>query len=239
MGLFSRPLAEYTVLSAVPPKDVVLQKVVQKVVQKTVARGTHLVIGLVVLGLIAALTGIWFQWAQTRRCLAFYGPAAAKRISAAPRVELWTLAPRSLARGEKVFGEHAPGRLMALHRQDISNAKGLVHLRRGLVEDANFVWSNFQSSAATYPAAERLPVEAWDIAIAFSDSVVASGEPTILAIDLGDQNWQRDQGDQRDQRDQSDRRGAITVVGRPGRIGLGRIGPGLRKWIDAEKATPH
>ena len=135
-----------------------------------------------------------------------------------------------------MFGEHAPGRLMALHRQDISNAKGLVHLRRGLVEDANFVWSNFQSSAATYPAAERLPVEAWDIAIAFSDSVVASGEPTILAIDLGDQNWQRDQ---RDQRDQSDRGGAIAVVGRPGRIGLGRIGPGLRKWIDAEKATPH
>lgn len=123
-----------------------------------------------------------------------------------------------------MFGEHAPGRLMALHRQDISNAKGLVHLRRGLVEDANFVWSNFQSSAATYPAAQRLPVEAWDIAIAFSDSVVASGEPTILAIDLGDQG---------------DRGGAITVVGRPGRIGLGRIGPGLRKWIDAEKATPH
>ncbi len=138
-----------------------------------------------------------------------------------------------------MFGEHAPGRLMALHRQDISNAKGLVHLRRGLVEDANFVWSNFQSSAAKYPAAQRLPVEAWDIAIAFSDSVVASGEPTILAIDLGDQNWQRDQGDQRDQRDQSDRGGAIAVVGRPGRIGLGRIGPGLRKWIDAEKATAH
>ena len=141
-----------------------------------------------------------------------------------------------------MFGEHAPGRLMALHRQDISNAKGLVHLRRGLVEDANFVWSNFQSSAATYPAAQRLPVEAWDIAIVFSDSVVASGEPTILAIDLGDQNWQRDQrdqGDQRDQRDQSDRGGAIAVVGRPGRIGLGRIGPGLRKWIGAEKATAH
>ena len=135
-----------------------------------------------------------------------------------------------------MLGEHAPGRLRALHRQDISNAKGLVHLRRGWVEDANFVWSNFQSSAATYPAAERLPVEAWDIAIAFSDSVVASGEPTILVIDLGDQNWQ---GDQRDQRDQSDRGGAIAVVGRPGRIGLGRIGPGLRKWIDAEKATPH
>ena len=138
-----------------------------------------------------------------------------------------------------MFGEHAPGRLMALHRQDISNAKGLVHLRRGLVEDANFVWSNFQSSAATYPAAQRLPVEAWDIAIVFSDSVVASGEPTILAIDLGDQNWQRDQRDQGDQRDQSDRGGAIAVVGRPGRIGLGRIGPGLRKWIDAEKATAH
>ena len=43
------------------------------------SRGTWLVAALLLLGLAAAITGIWFQWQQTRRCLEFYGPAAARR----------------------------------------------------------------------------------------------------------------------------------------------------------------
>jgi hypothetical protein len=31
--------------------------------------------------------------------------------------------------------------------------------------------------------------------------------------------------------------GALTVVGQPGRIGLGRIGPGLEKWIRSTLAA--
>ena len=48
-----------------------------------------LVIGLLALGLLAAGIGVWFQWQQTRRCLAFYGTRATEQISKSPFVELW------------------------------------------------------------------------------------------------------------------------------------------------------
>ena len=156
-------------------------------------RGSWLVAGLLLLGLAAAITGIWFQWQQTRRCLAFYGPAAARRIAASSAVELMLVQPGGQA-----------GQLVAQTRIDVSKAAGLVHLRRGLVEDANFNW---QASGGAAP--ERLPSESWDVALVF-------GEPlgsTTLVIDLNPAG------------------GSLAVVGQPGRIGLGRIGPGLEKWI--------
>jgi len=157
------------------------------------SRGTWLVAGLLLLGLAAAFTGIWFQRHQTRRCLEFYGPAAARRIAAAPTVELLLMQPGA-----------EPGRLVARSRIDISKAPGLVHLRRGLVEDANFNWQG--SDAAVQ---ERLPSESWDVALVFSEPL---GQ-TTLVIDL-------------------DRAGGgLAAVGQPGRIGLGRIRPGLEKWI--------
>ena len=53
--------------------------------------GSALVIALVGLAAALAVFAIWFQWNQTRRCLGFYGPAVARSVQAAPRVELWTL----------------------------------------------------------------------------------------------------------------------------------------------------
>jgi hypothetical protein len=156
-------------------------------------RGSWLVAGLLLLGLAAAITGIWFQWQQTRRCLAFYGPAAARRIAAAPTVELILVQPGA-----------GLGRLVAQTRIDISKAPGLVHLRRGLVEDANFNW---QPSGGAVP--ERLPLESWDVAIVFGEPIGS----TTLVIDF------------------DPAAGSLAVVGQPGRIGLGRIGPGLEKWI--------
>ncbi len=119
--------------------------------------------GLLLLGLTAATVAIAFQRGQTERCLAFYGADVAAAVSRAPHVELWQVAEQD-------------GRLVAGFRRDISSAKGLVHLRRGLVEDAN---------------------------------------------DLGDSTGARDAA------------GWISVVGRGGRIGLGRIGPGIATWIES------
>ena len=48
--------------------------------------GSMLVIGLLALGLLAAGIGVWFQWQQTRRCLAFYGTRATEQISKSPFV---------------------------------------------------------------------------------------------------------------------------------------------------------
>ena len=166
------------------------------------SRGTWLVAALLLLGLAAAVTGIWFQWQQTRRCLDFYGPAAARRIAAAPTVELLLVKPGQ-----------GSGRLVARSRIDISKAPGLVHLRRGLVEDANFNWQGTDARAggggAGGAATGRLPNESWDVALVFSEPL---GQ-TTLVIDLDPAG------------------GSLAAVGQPGRIGLGRIGPGLEKWV--------
>ena len=172
------------------------------------SRGTWLVAALLLLGLAAAITGIWFQWQQTRRCLDFYGPAAARRIAAAPTVELLLVQPGA-----------EPGRLVARSRIDISKAPGLVHLRRGLVEDANFNWQGTDARAggggAGGAATGRLPNESWDVALVFSEPL---GQ-TTLVIDLDPAG------------------GSLAAVGQPGRIGLGRIGPGLEKWVRSTLAA--
>lgn len=159
--------------------------------------------GLLLLGLSAATLAIAFQRGQTERCLALYGPEAAAAISRAKHVELWQLAVRD-------------GRLTAVERIDISTAKGLVHLRRGLVEDANFDWSAGSAADA------RLPAEAWNWAMVFADSAeeAAGGGGTQLVLDLGDDGSS----------------GWVSVVGQGGRVGLGRIGSGLVTWIEATTA---
>jgi len=157
------------------------------------------VLGLVLLALGLAAFAVWFQWGQTRRCLAFYGAVAARRIQAAPRVELWSLAA-------------ADAGVRLADRLDISRAPGLVHLRRGLIEDVNFRWHD-----AGEQAGGRLPDAAWDMAIAFFAEADEAPAATVVAFDL-------------------DEPGFATVVGRAGRIGLGPIAPGLREWITATKA---
>lgn len=156
-------------------------------------------LGLVLLALGLAAFAVWFQWGQTRRCLAFYGAVAARRIQGAPRVELWSLAA-------------ADAGVRPADRLDISRAPGLVHLRRGLIEDVNFRWNE-----AGEPAGGRLPDAAWDVAIAFFAEADEAPAATVVAFDL-------------------DEPGFATVVGRAGRIGLGPIAPGLREWITATKA---
>ena len=166
--------------------------------------GGLLVMGLLLLGLTAASVAIVFQRGQTEQCLAFYGPAAAAAVARAGHVELWRLAD-------------VDGRMTACSRQNISQAKGLVHLRRGLVEDANFDWE------ATAHAEGLLPVACWDWAIVFADSpeAAAQGKATRLLVDLGGTATEPASA------------GWVTVVGQGGRVGLGRIGPGLADWIEA------
>jgi len=162
------------------------------------ANGRWLVLGLVLVAVGLALFAVWFQWGQTRRCLRFYGAAAAGGIQKAPRVELWSLSDSG-------------GKLRAATRLDISRAPGLVHLRRGLIEDVNFAWVGGEDRGGG-----PLPVGDWDAAIAFYPADPSASATAVVAFDL-------------------DEPGFATVVGRPGRIQLGRIGGGLRAWIDETK----
>lgn len=62
-----------------------------------------------------------------------FGISAAHQINHSLHVELWQLNPN---RQSSELIEQNPLRIL-----DISKARGLVHLRRGLVEDANYDWS--------------------------------------------------------------------------------------------------
>lgn len=151
------------------------------------ASGRWIVGGMVGLAVALALFAVGYQRAQTRRCLAFYGSDVARRIQEAPRVELWSLG--------------ADG-LQPAGRTDISAARGLVHLRRGLVEDANFAWDRAPSAAAA-PA----------LALAFFDHAGDADPATLLLLAVDEHG------------------GSLSVAGREGTVALGRIHAGLQKWL--------
>ena len=174
--------------------------------------GARLVIGLLLLGITAGIVGVWYQRGQTRRCLAFYGPEAARMVTSAPVVELWSVGPST-----------EPGVLVALEQADVSQAPGLVHLRRGLVEDANFLW---QAQVSALPG--RLPAASWDRALVFADPE-AGRPPVVLVIDLVD-----DASAELRSGNRMGGLGSLAVVGRPGRIGLGRIARGLERWLHGQ-----
>lgn len=152
--------------------------------------GAWLVGGMLALGLALATFAVVWQWGQTRRCLSFYGSEAAHRIQSAPRVELWRLDPA----GRIPPPEDA--------RIDISQARGVVHLRHGLVEDANFAWD-----------ARPGPGPAPAIALAFFDPGASAEAATVLVVRLDESG------------------GSLEVAGRPGAVKLGRIAAGLRTWL--------
>jgi hypothetical protein len=168
--------------------------------------GSLIVVAILLVGITAATVAVAYQRLQTHRCLDFYGPEAARQVAKAPRVELWQLAPAG-----------RPGRLVATGRHDVTSAKGIVHLRRGLVEDVGFRWSEVG-------LAGRLPEAAWDYALVFSNPTL-DGRTTIV-IDLeADGGW-------------------LAVQGQAGRVALGRLGSGLAAWIAAtipaaDKAEPR
>jgi hypothetical protein len=180
----------------------------------TAPRGTRLVMLMVGLALSLASFAVWFQWRQTRKCLAFYGSATAGYIQSAPRVELWELDGRA----------DQPRR-----RRDITGARGLVHLRRGLVEDANFEWPSETGPTKPGPTehAERAPNGAgWGAALAFFGSSDANEPATLLLLDFAASGDGGAGGS-----------GRIAVAGRPAVAGLGRLRRGLERWIDDVAGT--
>ena len=161
------------------------------------SRGTAVVAGMLATALALAAFAVWFQWRQTRRCLDFYGGDVARLVQTALRVELWRLDPTT--------GDAPPQPRM---RTVVTTAPGIVHLRRGLVEDANFVW-NGRASPGGRPT--------WSVALAFFPETGA--EPAVLLFDTGAETP------------------AVSVAGRPGFMVPGAIAAGLRTWLAEAEPT--
>jgi hypothetical protein len=105
--------------------------------------GKRLIVAILAIALCAADLSWWFRYAATHRTVEFWGPNAARLIRDAPRVTLRSYDPAVGAEPKS----DAPLPL------DISQARGLIHLRTALMEDRSYDWSakppgdaNFQSS---------------------------------------------------------------------------------------------
>jgi hypothetical protein len=176
---------------------------------RPVASGVVLVVGLLTLALGLAVFAVWFQWQQTRRCLDFYGAATARAIQAADRVELWERVPPA-ADGPAT-----------VRRLDVTWVRGLVHLRRGLVEDANLDWHarrpDEAAGAGIHNEAMADPALG-DLAIAFYADVDAASPDAVLLIDRA-----------------AGVSGMLAVQGQPGKVGLGRLRAGLDAWLGSAR----
>lgn len=128
--------------------------------------GKTLILGVLVLALAMAAAAWWFRYSQTHRAVELWGPQAAVLIRDAPRVTL-----RSDA-----ASKDAEGAAETDVARDISQAKGLTHLRNALLEDNSYDWT------AKGPADTN-----WSQSLVFERSEGA--EPRIVILFSPDFKW--------------------------------------------------
>jgi hypothetical protein len=126
-----------------------------------------LVIALTAAGLAAASVAVWYQHRQTRRALDLWGAAAAQSIERAAVVELVELED-----GGRAGGSSAVGIWDAEKAINISRARGLLHFRRSLLQDANFDWNSAKTPTVSNSE--------WDYAVRFSDE----DDSVVVLFDL-------------------------------------------------------
>jgi hypothetical protein len=104
------------------------------------SRGKLAVIAMLALATLAASFAWWWNWQRTQKCLAYYGGEGASLIRTAPRVEALLLS--SSFDGPSVEAiEVGPNALAVVGRQDLSEAKGLIHARTALLDDNSYRWA--------------------------------------------------------------------------------------------------
>jgi hypothetical protein len=116
--------------------------------------GKLVIIVILTLAFSAAGASWWFRYAATHRAAEFWGPIAAQRIRDSRSVQLYYVIDDTD---------------LLTPIRNISNARGLTHLRHALLEDRSFVWP-----------AHSLPRQPhWHWAIGFGDQK-ASGMNVVM-----------------------------------------------------------
>lgn len=109
-------------------------------------RGTWLTAAILALAVVASLVSVWYVAGQQRRCLELWGPEAAKLMRHAPTVQAWRVAAEEDAAaemsGDVEAVEFESRRLKLYDPRMISAARGLSHIRQGLVHDRAFQWND-------------------------------------------------------------------------------------------------
>ncbi len=130
-------------------------------------QGKPLIGGILFLALAASIFAWWWNLASSRLCGDFWGSAAARRISGAPKVDLLILGELYDAPPEADVIDIDGERYGILSQYDVSAARGISNIRWLLVKDASFDWN----------AGPQQPPARWPLALRFSDS---QEESTVL-----------------------------------------------------------
>ncbi|NIL97456.1 MAG: hypothetical protein GTO53_07535 [Planctomycetales bacterium] len=109
------------------------------------SRGQLAILGMVGIALLAAGFGLWWRHVQTRQALKFWGPAAAKVIAEAQRVEAMWIQPwvdRGGVGGEPPhdFLQVGPQKYAILAAKEVSDAPGFLNARHALTLGQSFDW---------------------------------------------------------------------------------------------------
>jgi hypothetical protein len=99
--------------------------------------GKLVIVGILTVALIAAGASWWFRYNATHRAAGFWGAQAARLISNSATIKL-----QHIDRG-------ATGSPTTTITREVTNARGITHLRTALLEDKSFVWP---ASSAEPPA---------------------------------------------------------------------------------------
>lgn len=153
--------------------------------EQTVKRDRAVILVILGLAVFATVFATWFRWSQGHRAQEYWGVDVARQIRFAPKVELiWLDSPvfsgRPATSQAGMAAASTSDTLMIdgirwniLKRTDITKARGLVHARQSLIQDATFQWDE-----TTWG-----PDSSWTHALAISDT---AGESITLLFDLGD-----------------------------------------------------
>ena len=120
--------------------------------------GKWIVLVMVALGITAGAGSVAYHRSISRRAVEFWGADTASLIHNAPTVKLLRLEPASSETPRREVFNYRGEMWAVVSTSDISQARGLVHARKALVEDAQLKWDPPQVSSVR-----------WAWALQFSD----------------------------------------------------------------------
>ena len=129
-------------------------------------RGKLAVLSILALAVALAGFGLWWNVTGGQRTLEFWGrEAGARIIDPEAKVELLWLAPADPASQERL---DIDGRSFTVTAQaDVTGARGLVHARHSLLEDASFDWGTPAVEISDYALAVRFRGDGGTTTVAF------------------------------------------------------------------------
>ncbi len=130
--------------------------------------GTKIVLAMGLLA-VAASVGNWcYRTAATGRSVEFWGPSGAQLLSGPQTIHALKLLPAEVAEQQGLPARMPwPGGLVVVASRDVTQVRGLAHLRHALVQDRNYGWSDATPPAETH----------WRVALVF-----AGGGEQVTAV---------------------------------------------------------